>query len=81
MVQSCMAPHFKALEALYVLRHKEATVNTTRLRELCDAFDAGALREEEMRELVTLAREAARDVEKLQDEVNSPSKYDYSGIK
>ena len=35
-------------------------MNTTRLRELCDAFDAGTLRDEEMRELVGLAREAAR---------------------
>ncbi len=34
-------------------------MNTTRLRELCDAFDAGALQGEEMRELVALAREAA----------------------
>lgn len=34
-------------------------MNITRLRELCDAFDKGALRGEEMRELVGLAREAA----------------------
>lgn len=34
-------------------------MNTTRLRELCDAFDAGALRGEELRELVGLARLAA----------------------
>ncbi len=32
-------------------------MNITRLRELCDAFDKGALRGEEMRELVGLARQ------------------------
>lgn len=32
-------------------------MTTTRLRELCDAAEKGALRGEEMQELVTLARE------------------------
>ena len=39
-------------------------MNTTRLRELCDAFDAGALRGEEMRELVALVREACDNATK-----------------
>ena len=42
-------------------------MNITRLRELCDAFDKGTLRGEEMRELVGLAREAALTNESLSD--------------
>ena len=57
-MQSYLAQNLEALEALHVLRHKEATVNAARLRELCDAADVGALRGEELRELVALAREA-----------------------
>lgn len=59
-------------------------MNTTRLRELCDAFDAGALLGDEMRELVGLAREAADDADRYQrasDELRHPERYDYRGIK
>ncbi len=38
-------------------------MNTTRLRELCDAAGKGALRDEELRELVGLAREAVDEIE------------------
>jgi hypothetical protein len=36
-------------------------VSTTRLRELCDAVENGSARQEDVRELARLAREAAND--------------------
>ena len=44
-------------------------MNIARLRELCDAFDKGALRGEEMQELVALAREAASTLSKAHETV------------
>ena len=65
-------------------------MNTTRLRELCDAFDKGALRGDEMRELVALAREAAKLAEEATmhvcycascalDEAANVNQFDYAG--
>jgi hypothetical protein len=45
-------------------------MNTERLRELCDAADAGALRGEEMRGLVALAREAGARIHELENAVH-----------
>lgn len=36
-------------------------MNTTRLRELCDAVENGSARQEDVQELARLAREAAND--------------------
>jgi hypothetical protein len=44
-------------------------MNTRRLRELCDAAEAGSARPEDIAELVVLAREAANAHEELRLQV------------